>query len=105
MPAPKIPADMTEEEVASYRDRTHIVVHQIEEMKAELQEEFGNFTTEVMITGRVLLMPEGTSDENDWFCCYLSDPSADGRLVVDDYCPELWDATGPETPSEHELSS
>lgn len=95
-----IPSNMSKEELDRYRSQTHLVLAAIEDLKGELQQDFGEFfKTEVMITGRVLLIPEGASDENDWFCCYLSDRSADARLVVDDYIAEFVPPGSPEAPT------
>lgn len=61
----------------------------IESFTTELEDEFGKFTTlNVQDSQRVILVPEQAEDRNQWFVCYLSDPHADARLVVDDYVPE-----------------
>lgn len=92
----RIPPHIPKEDLARYLKQTELVKHQIEENREELADEFGNFQTLDLPTGRILLMPEGTTEQAEWFCCYLHDASADARLVVDDYVPELEDNSDPE---------
>lgn len=53
--------------------------------KPELEDEFGEFTTQKLPSGRILLR----SHDGEPFIAYLSDFHADARLVIDDYIPEL----------------
>lgn len=92
----RIPPHFSQTDLERYQRQTHLVLKEIEANRDELQDEFGNFTTMDLPTGRVLLIPEATPDEDDWFVCYLHDASADARLVVDDYVPELADSSDPE---------
>jgi hypothetical protein len=80
---------MMPKDVATYKRQTDIVLQQIDYYKEGLTEEFGDFQTQVMPTGRVLLMPEGEPNQESWMCCYLSDETTNARLVIDDYVPEL----------------
>ena len=89
----RIPPHMPKEDVQRDQQQTALVRAAIEDSREELEDEFGNFQLMVLPTGRVLLMPEGQPNEEDWFCCYLHDASADARLLVDDYVPELSDDT------------
>lgn len=80
-----IPPDMDQQELDQWRSQTDEVQRQIELNRDPLTEEFGNFQTQVMETGRVLLIPEGEQDQEAWLICYL----VQGRLILDDYVPEL----------------
>lgn len=95
---------MAPDELAMYKAQTEAVLNEIQHWKEALTEEFGNYQTQVMPTGRVLLMPEGEPDPNGWLCCYLSDVTPFARLVIDDYCPELADDVDP-TPIPSEAAS
>lgn len=85
----RIPAGMLPGELALYKRQTESVKSEIKHWKEALNEEFGDFQTQVMVTGRVLLIPEGEPNENGWLCCYMSDETPFARLVIDDYVPEL----------------
>lgn len=69
-----------------------MVMGLIEQYREELEDEFGKFTTvPIPDTMRVLLIPEVAESKFEGFVCYLSDPHADARLIVDDYVPEMND--------------
>lgn len=92
----RIPPHIPKEDLQRYQRQTPLVRAAIEESREELEDEFGNFQLMDLPTGRVLLMPEGMPDEVDWLVCYLHDSSADARLLVDDYVPELSDDSDPQ---------
>lgn len=92
----RIPPHIPKKDLDRYLKQTALVRNAIENEREELTDEFGNFQLMDLPTGRVLLMPEGAPEPNEWFCCYLHDASADARLLVDDYVPELEDSSDPE---------
>lgn len=90
IPTPRAPEFWTEfppEEPGVYQER---VLQLIDRFQAHLEDEFGKFTTNpVPDSQRVILVPEEATHPEEWMVCYLSDPSADARLVVDDYVPDV----------------
>lgn len=87
----RIPPHFTPDDVALYQKQNKLTHQYIADNNEELEDEFGNYSLMDLPTGRVLLMPAGEPDPNGWFVCYLSDPTANARLLVDDYVPELED--------------
>ena len=66
-------------------EETAHVLAEIERWRGNLEDELGTFTTEVLPTGRVLLLPK----EELPHVCYMSDDGPFARLCVDDYVPEI----------------
>lgn len=62
---------------------------EIEKWREEIQEEIGEFRTEILPTGRILIL----ADQEVPHVAYMSDEGPDARLCFDDYVPELGDPT------------
>lgn len=72
------------------RTEQEIVRHMIDVHQEALEDEFGKFTlVNAEDPEKVLLIPEEADSREGWMACYRSDKSADARLLVDDYVPEL----------------
>lgn len=72
------PPQLTSEETAH-------VQAEVEKWRSHLEDELGSFTTEVLPTGRVLLLPQTELPH----VCYMSDDGPFARLCVDDFVPEI----------------
>lgn len=95
-----IPFGMEPEELAILQSQTSTVGQEIKRHHDLLRDEYGNYQLQTLETGRVLLIPEGTTVEEEWLVCYMSDATPSAVLVLDDYVPELTEQTGEEVPVE-----
>jgi hypothetical protein len=65
--------------------QTATVMAALERDREAVVSELGEFTTEVLPTGRILVLPQ----EEVPHVAYMSDDGPEARLVLDDYVPEL----------------
>ena len=70
---------------------------ELDRSKEAIEDELGPYTTEELLTGRILILPV----EEVPHVAYMSDNGPDARLIIDDYVPEIGDFTmDPEYPSD-----
>lgn len=63
------------------------IKREVERWKDALEEEFGPFDIADLSDGRCLLVPHQAAGKDEWQALYLEA----NRLIVDDYCPELFE--------------
>ncbi len=89
---PDIPAELGWEgewlpdEGKQTRQMLYTTLAMITQHEEEILDELGQVTAQILPTNRVLLTAV-TGDQE--VVAYMADPHVDGRLVLDDYIPEL----------------
>jgi hypothetical protein len=87
------PDRLTDEQTARIRG-------ELETWREATEAAVGKFRTEVLPTGRILVVPTEILDEPP-HVAYMSDDGPEARLVIDDYVPELAvPGLNPEFPSD-----
>jgi hypothetical protein len=68
------------------RQMLHSTLMNISQYEDEIIDELGMVTLTILPTNRVLVTSENGSQQ---VVAYMADPHVDGRIVLDDYVPEI----------------
>lgn len=69
-------------------EQTARIQGELEKWREATEAAVGKFRTEVLLTGRILVVPTEFLDEPP-HVAYMSDDGPEARLVIDDFVPEL----------------